>query len=138
MNAMLLECCAGAAKIMKCGCNLEAATNCQDVAIAGTICSAIVRMTIIIVAGVLLWKLMGYLFSVCQEHSTKKNDAKVSDRKQTNDVLDKYFDFLKDLSYPYDKDKDGNHVKREYDGGNSTKYIEALESYLQKEGVLKP
>ena len=139
MNAILLECCANTVKFVKCSCDLEAATNYQDVAIAGTICSAIVRMTIIIVAGFLLWKLMDYLFTVCQECSKRKYDAESSNRKQIGEVLNKYFDFLKDLTYPYVEDnKDGNHVKKMYDNDSCDKYKSELQHYLQKKGVLKP
>ena len=151
MNAILLQCCAGAAKIVKCGCDIEAATNGGDVEIVKSICCAIVSITAIVVLGSLLWRFM--------DHIANKNNAKrkrcwdVEDKihKQKSDLIGKLLDFKKERAYPYDKDKDGKPQKRGYDdqvsegyetiigyllsiAGDSTKPIN-LESFKQNLGI---
>lgn len=94
MNAMLLQSCGCAEKIMKLASNIEAATNCKDVEIAKAVCCTIVSVTIIIVIGSLLWKLMDYLFKGCQEKMKQKYEAKEQEWKQKADLLDKKLDAL--------------------------------------------
>ena len=138
MNAMLLFCQCDSIVTKACGALIpvvqktyEAGTNCKDVAIAEAICHSFVYITAIVVLGSLVWRLMDYLFKGCQEKRKQKYDVENSKRKQKGDLLDKYLDFLKELSYPFEKNKEGTPIKKEYDIANSEKYLSELRQIIE-------
>lgn len=94
MNAMLLQNCGCAEKIMKLASNMEAATNCKDVEIAKAVCCAIVSITAIVVIGVLIWKLIDKISNGISGWNKRNWDVEDKVRKQKADLLDKKLDAL--------------------------------------------
>ena len=78
MGTMLLEGCAGAAKMAKCGCGHEAVTSFNDVAMAQLVCCTIVCVVLLLILGALAWRLIDH-------HATKK----VTIRKRRWDFADR-------------------------------------------------
>lgn len=99
MSLILLECCKGAVEMVKCSCNTDAPTNCEDVAIAMTICCALVWITAIIVGGSIIWRTIDKVSKGCQERRKNKKDKEDVERKQRGDLLDKKLQILKELCY---------------------------------------
>jgi len=102
MNAILLQSCAEAVKILKCGCDNEAVTNPNDVWIVVSICVAIVLVALITAFSVLAWKNKEIQANNDERQFKKTQEENESERKQKSDLLDKYLDFLKEQT----KEKD--------------------------------
>lgn len=149
MNAILLEGCAGAVKLLKCDLGFKSATNCKDVQIAQTICSAIIDVTVILVIGFLIWKLIDYIAKGCQEKRQHKWEDKDKDRKNCADklsrawkiedeerknkaaILNKKLEILHKMCY----DENFQKELKNYGSQEITNYLAALEKGLGPEST---
>ena len=145
MSLILLECCKCAAEMSKCCCNIEDATNNQDVEIAKTICCALVLVTAIIVGGSIFWRVIDKIAKGCQERRKYKKDEEDSNRKKNadllnrtwkqeddekkkeSDLLDKKLQILKELCYENKERIDAGEEKEK------KKYEKVLRSNDSKE-----
>lgn len=147
MSTVLLQCCNGAAQIVKCSCDHVMETSCNDVCVVGIICVAIV---IIAMYGICRFFTDRAKERECQkeresqkriwevedknreQESDKKNrDWSIEDqkRKQKSGLIDKLLDLQKSLTSPYEKDKNGTLTEKKYDKNEIEKY-KAVLSYL--------
>ena len=85
MNAILLQCCTSAAKIVKCGCDFEAATNWQEVIITGIICAAFVTVFLYGIYRYFTSKEEIYNLQQTAETNKYKREVENSKRKQRGD-----------------------------------------------------
>ena len=77
MTTFLLLCCQNTAQIVKCGCEAAKKTSEQDVAMALTVCCAVVAIVALVVVGFLLWKWMEHIYQKRQairQHEWEKED----------------------------------------------------------------
>lgn len=126
MNTFLLNCCAGAAKIIKCGCNATAATNETDLEITKAICWAIVCVTGCLVVSFLIWKLIDHIANAVSGWNKRQWEVEDKGRKQQADLLEKKLQILYELCK---KDKAGEF--KEHDSGEVNKYLDALQEALK-------
>lgn len=108
----------------------EAGTNPADVAIAGTICDALVKIVTLCVGGFLLWKLIDHAakgIAGWRKRVWAVNDIK---RKQKSDLQNRLLDFQKELAFPYDKTKDVKYEKKTYNEDKCQEYITKLENCI--------
>ncbi len=138
MNAILLQCCGCAEKIVKLINSVDAETNCKDVEIAKVICGAIVCVAAIIVLGSLLWRLMDHIFKGCQEGKKREHEVKEKERKQKADLQDKLIDFLEKNTtkeeYNADSDKSVKTL-RELSSEESQYYIKVVSSLIDNQTI---
>ena len=141
MNTLLLtvmcdslgvKVCETAIKLMN-----EAGTNPADVAIAGTICDALVKIVTLCVGGFLLWKLIDHVAKSIEDRRKREWTVEDIERKQKSDLQNRFLDFQKELAFPYYKKKDESYEKKNYEQEESTKHLKTLallaEIKLQKE-----
>ena len=136
MSAILLECCDVAAKVIKCGCDVDV-TNNYDLGITGTICQALICITTIIVGGFLVWKLMEYIAKRNYDIRKRRWDKEDKDLKQKSDLIDKKLHILSETCYDLSKDEPKKVVKK-YDDGAVKNYIAALNDALETKSSSKP
>lgn len=131
MNAILLEGCAGAVKLLKCDLGFKSATNCKDVQIAQTICSAIIDVTVILVIGFLIWKLIDYIAKGCQEKRQHNWEDKDKDRKNKAAILNKKLEILHKMCYDEKLQKE----LKNYGSQEIASYLAALDKELGAEST---
>ena len=127
MNTFLLNSCAAAAQVVKCGCNMtEVATNDKDLEIVKAICCSVVLVVFILVVGFLIWKLTEIQLKRCDEK--RKHDWEVEDklRRQKAELTNKLIDFQKELAYTYEKGADGKLEKKDFNTEESSAYKKLL------------
>jgi hypothetical protein len=138
MSAVILEGCAGAVKILKCGCDQCSAMNVNDVQIAQTICGTIVLVAFIMVVGFLVWKLMEYIANGVSGYSKRKWEEKDCVKKQKSDLQDKLLNFLeKNTSKEECSKEEGKMVKKQksFDSKESQYYIDVLTALIKGDDV---
>lgn len=108
----------------------EAGTSCYDVSIADVICKSLVIIVAIGVAGFLAWKIIDHNASENEREFKKQKEKKESERKQKAELLTKLLDFQKELAFPYEKNKEGGYVRKNYDSAACEKYQNTLISIL--------
>ena len=109
----------------------EAGTNCYDVTIANVICKSLVIIVAIGVAGFLAWKIIDHNANEKERKFKKEKEKEESERKQKAELLTKLLDFQKELAFPYEKNKEGGYVRKDYDSAACEKYQNTLRSYLE-------
>ena len=153
MGTILLTCVCDSMTVKLCGngCRCiteihEAATNCKDVAIASVICCSIVKVTLIVVGGFLLWKLIDYIAKGIDDHYKRHCDVEDIKRKQEaetkknkTDLIGKKLEILRELCYETEtinKDiKERKKLKEHKDDNDVGKYISALKDEINKDTV---
>ena len=128
MSAILLQCCNVAAKVIKCGCDVDV-TNNYDLGIADIICHAFIFVTGIIVGGFLVWKLIEYIAKGIAGWRKRVWEVEDIERKQKKDLLDKKMQILNDLCYD-NKDKDAKKNIKSHDSKEIENYLEAIDNAL--------
>lgn len=103
MSTMLLECCTGAAKIVKCGCTNEAVTNCKDVKMAQLVCCTIVCVVLILTLGAIAWRLIDH-------HAAKKASIRKRRWEFANKNRELRFDLLEKKLAAIEKHKGGEYL----------------------------
>lgn len=104
MSTMLLECCTGAAKIVKCSCTNEAVTNCKDVEMAQLVCCTIVCVVLILTLGAIAWRLIDH-------HAAKKASIRKRRWEFANKNRELRFDLLEKKLAAIEKQKDDMYIK---------------------------
>lgn len=118
-------------KACACAKNVQGAgTTCADVQIAYIICLTILIIALVAVILAFLWQWQVRYYKKRESENKHQWEVEEAERKKKSDLLDKYLDFLKSLSYPYDKDKEGKPVKKEYDKVQSDKYLKVLRQLM--------
>ena len=138
MNAMLLDCCGCAEKIVNLAGSMETATNCKDVEIAKTICCAMVSITAIVVIGVLGWKLIDKISDAISGYNKRNWEVKDKKQKQKSDLQDKLIDFLANNTSEEKYDSNaGKFVKtlRELDSEESRHYVKVILSLMSNQTI---
>ena len=132
MGTILIQCCDVAAKVIKCGCDVDV-TNNYDPEIAGTICHAFISVTEIIVVGFLIWKLMEYVANGIAGWRKRVWEVEDIKRKQEADLKKRFMDFLeKNTSkgeYNKEKDKTINTLK-EFRSDENQYYIDVMKEMM--------
>lgn len=95
MTNLLLDCCQGAAQVVKCCSNAVAATCDKDVEIVNIICGAVVCVVAIVVVGFLLWKLADHIAHYFEEKRKRTWEVQDIERKGAVEKLKKELDELK-------------------------------------------
>ena len=108
----------------------EAGTNWADFAIVGIICLAIVAVALIAKCAVLSWKKAEIAFKEKERNDKEAKEEKDETRKQKANLLNKLLDFQKELAFPYDKNKNGEYMKKEYESKEKENYQKTLASLL--------
>lgn len=109
---------------------LESGTSCYDVTIADVICKSLVIIVAIGVAGFLAWKIIDHNANEKEQDFKKRKEKEESERKQKAELLTKLLDFQKELAFPYEKNKEGGYVRKNYDSAACEKYQNTLISIL--------
>lgn len=110
---------------------LEASTNGEDVTITAIICGTIAAITLILVFGFLVWKLIEF-------HAKKKDDErrrKIEEENRKNKIvtnlLDKKLSMLKDIC------KSDNNLEELNNKANTFKQIDtSIQIYLSALGIV--
>lgn len=108
----------------------EAGTSCYDVTITNVICKSLVIIVAIGVAGFLAWKIIDHNTSENEREFKKRKEKEESERKQKAELLSKLLDFQKELAFPYEKNKEGGYVRKNYDSAACEKYQNTLIAIL--------
>ena len=127
MNTFLLHCGANAAHMMRGGHGPIHMPGAAEMGVVRAVCGAVVMVTVILVVGFLLWKLMEQFFKGCQERRRRQWELEDRDRKQKADLKDKKLAFLKELCYVPDE-KGKSTLKR--DGDECKEYLAALDGLM--------
>lgn len=126
MNFVL--CCANSAEIVRCGCDVAAVTNRNDVMMTQIICGGVVVVVALLVVGFLLWKWMGHCYgkhSAIRQHEWEMLDK---ERSRRAELEERKLAHLKELCY-VTREKEKKELKR--DGDESKNYLEALEAMMK-------
>ncbi len=111
-------------------CVKELGTNCNDVAIVGIICATIVVIALIAKWAIWSWQKAEIAFKEKERNDKEAKEEKDETRKQKADLLSKLLDFQKELAFPYDKNKNGEYMKKEYESNEKENYQKTLASLL--------
>ena len=94
MITLLLECCQSPAQIVKCSCEIEAATSCNDITVVSIICGTIILVALIARWAVLSWKKVGINYEKEEQERKSSKEEKECSRKIKADCQQKLLDFL--------------------------------------------
>lgn len=141
MNTLLLDGCSKVVQMMEkmmhyvCEAN---ATNCNDVKIAECICKCVFEVAIVAAITFLAWKLLDYIAYCVSFWYKRRCEAKDTLNKKKSELSDKLIDFLKEITYPYEKVKENDIIKKkEYDPDASVKYVNTLTELINECGGCK-
>lgn len=99
MSTVLLQCCNGAAQIVKCSCDHVMETSCNDVFVVGIICTTIVLVALIAKWAVWSWKDAEVSSKEKERKDTREKEKEESYRKQRAELLNKKLSALSGDEY---------------------------------------
>lgn len=141
MNVLLLDCCTKVVKMMEkmmhyvCESN---ATNCNDVEITKCICEYILWIAIVAAITFLVWKVLDHIANGVSVWYKRQCDVEDCLNKKKLELSDKLIDFFKEKTYPYEKVKENDTIKKkEYDPDASVKYVNTLTELINECGGCK-